>query len=333
MPSPGYGFNIWEVDKFPLVRGAGFNWIKIQLHWEWIEGAGKGIFDWSGMDYLVGAARDQGISILASVGASPSWATGGGLPHCPPSNFQDYGDFVYALVNRYKSGSPYGTIQAIEIWNEPNLSREWCDQPPNPPQYVQLLRVGYEAAKRADPGVIVTTGGLTPTESWDPTAMPDTVFLEQMYQAGAKPYFDVLSAHGPGYKASPEMSPDDVVASGSEYGGHRFFCFRRVEDLRQIMVNYGDGGKQITLTEFGWTSDEVHPAYAWHKVSEEQKADYLVRAYNWAKQHWRPWIGVMFVWNITASGFGPDNEVYWWSVTEPDGTPRQAYNALANMPK
>ena len=50
----------------------------------------------------------------------------------PPDNLSDFGDFVYALVSRYKTGSPQGRVHAIEIWNEPNLAREWGNKPPNP---------------------------------------------------------------------------------------------------------------------------------------------------------------------------------------------------------
>ncbi len=74
--------------------------------------------------------------------------------------------------------------------------------------------------------------------------MPDDMFVEQMYQAGAAPYFDLLGVHAPGYKAPPEMSPDEV-AQKPEYGGQRFFAFRHVEDIRRIMEKHGDGDKQI----------------------------------------------------------------------------------------
>ena len=60
-----------------------------------------------------------------------------------------------------------------------------------------------------------------------------------MYDAGAAQYFDVLGAHGAGYKAPPDMSPDAVAADPS-YGGHASFSFRRVEQLRDVMVRNGD---------------------------------------------------------------------------------------------
>ena len=123
------------------------------------------------------------------------------------------------------------------------------------------------------------------------------------------------------------MSPEQVAADPS-YGGHRFFCFRRIEDLRNVMVKNGDSNKQIWLLEFGWTSDEVHPAYAWHKVSEAQKAQYIVDAYKWAATNWSPWIGVMTLWNLPDPSWTTDREEYWWSIANADGSDRPAYTQL-----
>jgi len=147
--------------------------------------------------------------------------------------------------------------------------------------------------------------------------------------------FDVLGAHAPGYKAPPETSPEQVAADPA-YGGQRFFCFRRVEDLRKIMVKYGDTNKQIYILEMGWTSDPVNAAYAWHRVTEQEKADYLVRAYQYAKQNWSPWIGLMSLIYIVDPGWTEQNEQYWWAITDPgypDVKPRPAYTALQAMPK
>lgn len=332
--APEYGMNtfIWGNPSttqrdLKKLTDANFGWQKTLFQWRQIEGAGKGIFNWTEADRVVKASTDAGVKIIARVDFQPSWARADGVNNGPPDNYQDYSDFIYALVSRYKSGSPYGRIQAIEVWNEPNLAREWGNQKPDAVQYVQLLKAAYQAAKKADPTVTVITAGLSPTETWNDDATPDDVFLQQMYDAGAKDYFDVLGAHGAGYKAPPEMSPDQVAADPS-YGGHRFFCFRRVEDLRNVMVRNGDGSKQVWLLEFGWTSDEVHPAYAWHKVTEDQKAQYIVGAYKWAATYWKDWIGVMTLWNLPDPSWTTDREEYWWSIANADGSDRPAYTQL-----
>ncbi|HEX9016185.1 MAG TPA: hypothetical protein VF960_09350 [Chloroflexota bacterium] len=336
--SPEYGMNIFIMGAQSTTardlqkeRDAGFDWQKTLFQWRQIEGAGKGQFDWSESDRVVAASNNAGIKTIARLDFQPAWSRADSATATynegPPDNFNDYGDFVYAFVNRYKTGSPYGRVPAVELWNEPNLAREWGGKNPDPAEYVALLKVGYEAAKRADPNVTVVSAGLTPTETWNSDAWPDDLYLQRMYDAGARSYFDVLGAHGAGYKAPPEMSPDQVAADPT-YGGHRFFCFRRIEDLRNVMVKNGDSAKQVWLLEFGWTSDAIHPAYAWHAVTEDQKADYIVRAYKWAQTNWSPWIGVMTLWNLPAPDWTTDREEYWWSIANADGSNRPAYTKL-----
>jgi hypothetical protein len=163
--------------------------------------------------------------------------------------------------------------------------------------------------------------------------MPDTDYLQGMYDAGAADYFDVLGLNAPGYKAPPEISPEEAEGN-AEYGGGRWFVFRHVEDMREIMVENGDGDKQAAILELGWTTDEVHPEYAWHAVTEEEQADYLVRAYTYAAENWQPWMGLVVAIYIADFDWTPEqDEQWWWSKTLPDGSPRPAYFALRDMEK
>ena len=335
MNTPEYGVHtfLWwsgehRARDAQLVKDAGLTWAKELFPWRSIEGAGKGIYDWSVADQVVQVLNERGIKIIARVDFQPAWSRSGSANNGPPDNYRDYGDFLYALASRYK-----GKIQAYEIWNEPNLAREWGDRPPNAAEYVALLRVAYQRIKEADASAIVITAGLAPTGTGLPAAVPDVQYLREMYAAGAKGYFDVLGVHAPGYKAAPEISPDEVK-NNRELGGQRFFCFRHVEDLRQVMVDNGDAGKQVAVLEFGWTSDTRSGSpYAWHAVSEETKAEYIVRAFQWARDHWSPWMGAMTVLSIANPSWTQADEQYWWSITNPDGTVRPAYDALKRAPK
>src|SRR5439155_1047702 len=138
---------------------------------------------------------------------------------------------------------------------------------------------------------------------------------------------DAPGAHGPGYKGPPELSPAEALANPF-WGGDRSFTFRRLEVLRAIMEHSGDADKHVWVTEFGWTSDPQNRGYEWARVSEEVKGDYLVRALYWARLHWAPWVGPMFVWTMPDRTWGPGDEKYWWAIADPDGTPRPAYQAL-----
>jgi hypothetical protein len=198
-----------------------------------------------------------------------------------------------------------------------------------------MLTGCYLAIKRNDPEALVISAGLAPTGNGPPTAMSDVQFLQEMYEAGAGPFFDLLGVHAPGFRAAPEVAPQ-TAASTPELGGQRFFAFRHVEDLREVMVRHGDGGKQVAVLEFGWTTDPINTEYAWFAIDEATKADYMVRAYEWARMHWRPWIGPMIALSIPQHDWAPDNEQFWWAVIDPvypETRTRPAYVALKAMPK
>ena len=346
MTSPDYGiqaFLWWREDiatrDLGLIKDMGFRWVKQVFAWSDIEGSGKDHLNWAQADRVVHHASDYGVKLLVRLDRAPPW-TGAVAPNGPPQNLEDYGDFCYAVARRYK-----GRIHAYQIWNEPNLSREWGGRPPNPAEYVQLLSVAYRRIREADPNALVISAGLTPTGTWSDEAMPDTVYLEEMYKAGFQHHCDMVGLHAAGFKAPPDVSPDEAAADKAAYGGERFFCFRHVEDMRQIMERHGDGERRVVILEFGWTTDTVHEAYAWHAVTLEQQAEYMEGAYKYAEEHWRPWIALMSLIYIADSTPAADgegyvwtkqNEEYWWAITYPGyPTPylKPAYDALSAMPK
>lgn len=347
MKSPEYGaqaFLWWRVETahrdLGMMRDAGLTWVKQTFAWRDIESTGKGKFNWENADRAVLLANQFGIDILARVDNAPDWAAPGCFNPAkkqmgPAKNMQDWLDFLDALVKRYK-----GRIRAYSIWNEPNLAREWCGRPPNPAEYAALLKASYAKIKSIDPNAIVVSAGLTPTSTYNDEAMPDEMFLAKMYDAmknNSTGYFDALGLHAPGYKAPPEMSPDEVVKNPNYNNGEpvtgRVYCFRHVEDLRKIMVARGDANKQVVILEFGWTMDPIHKEYSWFAVDESTHGQYIVRAFQWAKQNWSPWIGAMFVIYMANPDWTENTEEYWWAITKPDGTPRGAYVRIKAMPK
>ncbi len=339
--SPEYGVHLsqwWHVDDvlphdLQLVQEMGFGWVKQVFAWRDIEGFSKGEYDWYRPDRIVQQANEANLNLLVRIDHQPLWSVQALVDkpitqNQPPANYQDFGDFCFALADRYK-----GQIQAYQVWNEPNLNREWGEQTPNPAEYTALLRVCYEGIKAGDPAAIVVSAGLAPTGGPMPQAMPDDEFLRGMYAAGASAYFDALGLNAPGYKAPPELAPEEGL--NEEWGGHRWNVFRHVEDMRDIMVANGDADKQIVILETGWIlQQDLHPSYTWHGVTEQQQANYLVGAYQFARENWQPWIGPIFTIYMADATWTPEeHEQYWWSIVLPDGMPRQAYLALKAMPK
>jgi polysaccharide biosynthesis protein PslG len=309
-----------------LATDAGLHWQKTLFQWREIEGAAKGAYDWAESDRVVKASADAGVKIIARLDFEPDWARKDHAHNGPPDSYQDYWDFVSAFVARYKTGSPIGRVQAIEVWNEPNLDREWGNQPisrDSAADYVRLLGGAYRAAHEADPNITVISAGLSPTGVTDAHSADDLEYLRWLYAAGIKGKFDALGAHA--NTQAPEVT---VPLNSLKDFPHPSFYFRRVEQLRDVMVQNGDTDKQIWLVEWGWTSDAKHAAYAWFAVSEDKKADNIMAALDYARTHWTPWIGVMSLWTLPDPTWTADREEYWWAITNPDGTPRAAYARL-----
>jgi uncharacterized protein (DUF427 family) len=316
-----------------LVRAAGFCWIRQEFPWQDIEISAKGDFwdhkwnvsAWDKYDRLVGLAERYGVQIIARLDAPPAWSRQkGGAPGwtlAPPDQFEDYGDFVAAVVSRYR-----GRIRTYQIWNEPNIYPEWGDQPADPAAYTRLLQIAYRRAKEADPQCVILAAGLAQTTEetpWEfgPRNVSDLLYLEEMYKAGAKDHFDIMGAMVYGLWTGPydrRISRDRAN-------------FSRAQLLREIMVRWGDAAKPIWATEVGWNAlpeDFAAPA-SYGRVSEEQQAIYALEAYQRAQREW-PWMGVMNYWFLRRPSDAEKNQAwYYFRALEPDFTPLPAYSALS----
>ena len=332
MSSPDFGaqaFLWWRPEvadrDLGLMRRFGFRWVRQTFAWEDIEGSGKGQFDWTNADRVVQQVNEHGLKLLARLSTDPEHGMHARWPGPPPSNAKDFAEFAAAVAKRY-----CGKVHAYQVWNEPNLTREWGGRPPNPAEYAAFLRTAYRAIKNACPSAVVISAGMAPTERNEPTiSYPDAAFYEGMYKAmkgNSDGYFDMLGAHAAGFAAPPELDPAEAAAQ-KRYGGYRFFSFRHLEDIRAIMVRYGDADKRIVVLEFGWTFDRVNPDYKWHGadagIDEYVQGCYIVRAYDWARKNWQPWIGLMSVLTMPnldwiEDGKNPQQEEqYWWAIMEP----------------
>jgi hypothetical protein len=332
LATSNYGMSVflWDNPKTTArdltnLQQAGIGWQKSLFEWKKIEGSSKGAYAWAEADRVVKASNTAGIKVIARIDFQPQWARMDRvIANAHPDNPLDYADFVEVFARRYKTGSPFGHVSAIEVWNEPNLQREWGSpiSASSAADYVTLLKVAYTAIKKADPSMLVVTAGLSPTDVSDATAQPDDQYLQWLFDAGMSGSYDVLGVQG------NSAAPDPMADPGSLDGfTDPSFYFRRVEQLRAIQERNGDTEQPVWLLEFGWTSDKLHPQYSWYAVSEAQKADNILSAFQYARANW-PWMGVMTVWALPDPAWGPEREEYWWAVSNSDGTPRPALDRI-----
>lgn len=285
-------------------------------------------------DELIAQAEARGLKIVARLSETPAWAKGTQgnavdvITDTPAANLEDWADYCGAVAARYQ-----GRIAAYQIWNEPNLSREWGGNPPDAAAYVEMLAACSAAIRAADPAAILISAGLAPTGNFDDRAHRDDIYLQAMYDAGFQQYIDVVGVHAPGFD-SPEVGPDDAEKAGRQ----RWMTFRRVEDLRKIMMNNGDAARQMAILEMGYTTDPNNPDYSWFAVDEAEQARRVAAAYAYAAENWRPWVGLASAIYMSKPTWNETNEEYWWSFTVPrldEGyiALRPVVDSVARMPK
>jgi hypothetical protein len=328
-----YGMNVWlptaDQDRtLDLLTGAGFGWARQWISWESVEPT-QGSYSWDTLDKVVDTAQRKNVKLLLILLRSPDWV---GANKGIPKDKQLFATFVGTVAARYKD-----KVAAYEVWNEANLAGE-TGGTVSPAEYAELLKAAFPAIKAADPKALVVFGGLTPTGENNPAlAVDDAIYLKQVYaynNGEIKRYFDILGIHATGTLNPPETLFPEKPGPGPGFFDNRSFYFRRAEDLRKVMEDAGDGQKQAWITEFGWSTKNAAKGYEYGEfITEDQQAQYLVRAYDWAKQNW-PWVGVLFLWNLNFSTVSPPtDEKTPWSIIYADYSPRPAYDAVKKMPK
>lgn len=318
--------------ELSILQSAGVGIIRQQFLWEEIEPVKGRHWDdrlgrstWERYDTIVAAARARGMEIMARLERSPRWATPGWQPakpasQKPPADLEDFGDFVEAVVSRYK-----GQIRYYQIWNEPNLSGEWGESNPDAAEYVAMLKVAYRRAKRADPNAVVAAAGLAPTTERGPQNISDLIFLQRMYFLGAKDYFDVASTMSYGLSTGPrDYRADEGLTN-----------FPRAVLWRDVMNVFGDGSKPIWASEYGWNS--LPPGWAgqpsiWgNNRSPAEQAAWTVDGIRRARDEW-PWMPTIFVWaSRWPVSADPADPTLGFRLMEADFTARPALQALRDF--
>jgi hypothetical protein len=229
-----FGINASNVKLADVLSECGFGWVRFENgKWNMSSDARDhyhftgGIAPWHvNQDSIYQAYRDRNMKVLPYVFQTPEWATSAGTnvtqnrAGYPPKEASDYGDAIYQFVARFgKQNRPEASlftddkksglnkIDAIELWNEPNLvGPTWAPFVGTIPQYFEVMRAGVEGARRADPNLIVTSCGWAGVE-------PETI--QQMtnfrYSDGTRPLdlVDVINVHFYSGVQEPEVSFED----------------------------------------------------------------------------------------------------------------------------
>ncbi|MFW5708623.1 MAG: hypothetical protein ACOCX5_00240 [Chloroflexota bacterium] len=331
---------VWMND----VRNLGLNWFKQQVRWDEIERE-PDVYDWSKLDLVVPVAEEYDMNVVASVVAAPAWAREPGVDTSvdgPPADYQDFADFLTEMLERYP-----GAFQAIEVWNEPNIDREWMSaEGVSAASFVDLLRVAYTTIKNIDPSIIVISGAPSPTggfvdQNGVVRAIDDFDYMDQMIAAGLLNYADCIGAHHNGYNVPPDVTWDntpndpDALFRGPFDNPHHSWSFRSTLQTYANKIAVADGDQKLCVTEFGWASvadlDGYPPnfEFALDNTLEEQ-AEFTVEALNLMEEWDIVWIAI--IWNLNygpQAGWSTDSDNTPYSLIGPGFTRRPAFDAIA----
>jgi hypothetical protein len=316
------GMNAVQLNKeFAGMNQLGVNWIRIDMSWPDVQPQDARHYSWSALDRVVAAANSHKVNILAILDYTPAWArlTGCASQKCAPANDSQFAAFASAATKRYASQN----LHDWEIWNEPNLEGSW--QPaPSPAAYTKLLQASYTAIKQADPHATVISGGLGPLDD-GLASVNQLTFLQGMYAAGAKPYFDAVGYHPYSFPALPSY-----VINWNSWSTMAALPV----SVRSTMTAYGDSTKQVWITEYGAPTNGpgalATPLNSNFKagpdhVNEELQAQMLTEAT--AQYKTAPWLGGFFWYSYQDLGTSANTNENFFGLLRHDGSYKPAYYA------
>jgi hypothetical protein len=278
---------------------AGMNWAKVQVHYR---GNASGI---------IAAAHARGFKIQLSALGSPDMVTKGGFE-------QDFASWVAELA---AAGA-----DAIEVWNEPNIDREWQVGHISPQAYTNLLCTAYNAIKAANSGTIVISAAPSPTGYFGgcgPNGCDDAPWMAGLRDAGAVNCMDYIGAHHNAGATSPS------ARSGHPAGTHHSWYFLPQTEL---YYNTFGGARKLFYTEMGYASQEGVPTFsdwfAWARgTNNAQQAAWLAEAVQLSVN--TGMVRCIIVWNIDFVRYDYDPQD-GYAIIRPGGS-CPACDALHNV--
>jgi len=208
---------------------------------------------------------------------------------------------------------------AIEVWNEMNIEREWPAGQIDPASYVNnMLRPAYQKIKAANGNVMVITGAPAPTGYFGGCGgggCDDAPYVAGMMAAGAGSASDCVGVHYNEGLMPPSATSGDPRGAGGHYT--RYF---------QGMINAyaGAGASQLCFTELGYLSGEewgsLPSGFLWkapYNLTVAEHAQYLAEAVRVGVQSGR--VRMIIVFNVDFKTFGDDPQA-GYAMIRPNGS-------------
>jgi hypothetical protein len=278
------------------MRQAGMTWVKKQIRFN----LGQSPADVAG---TINEAHALGFRILLGVVGQRDAVNQSGYD-------EQYAAFV--------AGVAALGADAIEVWNEPNIDREFPAGQVDPVRYTRLLAASYNAIKAANPGTLVVSGAPAPTGFFggcSGVGCDDNLYLSAMYNAGAASYMDCIGIHYNEGILPPGATSGDPRGSSNHYS--RYYPTMVSTYLRAF-----GNSRPLCFTELGYLSPEGFPplpgAFGWaENVTVAQQAAWLDQVVSTAARSGR--VRLMIIWNVNFTNYG-DDPMAGYAIIRPDGS-------------
>ena len=271
-------------------------WVKRQVKWH-----GEPA---SNFQHLIDSAHANGFKVLLSVIGEP-----GGIAANPGGFYQNFANFLAGLAA--------GGADAIEVWNEMNIDREWPSGLISGANYTQMLSAAYHAIKSANAGTMVISGAPAPTgffQGCSTNGGDDDCYMRQMAAAGAANVMDCVGIH---YNAG--IVPPDAT-SGAPVGssGHYSWYLPRMMTLYRSFFPT----KPLCFTELGYLTGEgigaLPGGFAWASGNSlAEQAAWLAGSVH--RTRGSGYVRMLIVWNVDATHWSSDPQA-GYAIVRPNGT-------------
>ena len=274
------------------MRQAGMTWMKIQSRF----------YHYSHPDVggTIAHAHSNGFKILVGTVGNPEELAQGGQGY-----INSYTDWLARVAAQ--------GADAIEVWNEPNLDREWPRGQISGVAYAQMLRLAFQKIKRANGNTMVISAAPAPTGAQVPgRVMPDNTWMRQMVEGGGLDYLDCVGAHYNEGIVPPDQTSGDP--RGDNYYTRYFYGMLN----GYISITR----RPICFTELGYLTSDGLPAlppfFSWARnVTVHQQAAWLAQAAALASQSGQ--VRLLIVWNVDFTHYGADPQA-GFAIIRPDGS-------------
>ena len=270
-------------------------WVKRQIKWH-----GEPA---SNFQHVINAAKGNGFKVLLSVIGEP-----GQIAANPGQYYQSYANFLAGLAA--------GGADAIEVWNEMNIDREWPSGSISGANYTQMLSAAYHAIKGANSGTMVISGAPAPTGYYQGCSVAggdDDCYIRQMAAAGAAQYMDCVGVHYNSGIVPPDATSGAPVGSS----GHYSWYYPRMISLYSSVFP----GKPLCFTELGYlTGDGIGAlpgGFAWAADNTlAEQASWLAGAVTRGRNSGV--VRMLIVWNVDATHWSADPQA-GYAIVRPGG--------------